>query len=92
MLFCNWLSETGHSGLCASFWFHLDSELIAGQYHHSPVDHLEPDSPVGSSIFLSVGRLDRIKIPIDPDDHARTGDMLARYLGQADVDDVAGLL
>ena len=63
MLFCNWLSETGHSGLCASFWVHLDSESVAGRYPHSPVDHLQPDSHIGSSVILSVGHLDHIEIP-----------------------------
>ena len=52
MLFCNWLSRTGHSGLCASFCLHLDSERVAGKYPHcSPVDHLKPDGSMDSSVF-----------------------------------------
>ena len=55
------------------------------------MDHMQPDSPVSSSVFLSVGRLDHIKIPADLSYHTRTGDMPAHYLGQTDVDDGAGL-
>ena len=51
-----------------------------------------PGSHVGSSIFLSVGRLDHIEIPADQSDYALSiGDMSACYPGQSDVDDGAGL-
>ena len=91
MLLCNWLSETGHSGLGAFFWVHLDSERVAGWYPHSPMDYLQPDSHVGSSIFLSVWHLNHIEFPADRHIHVPIGNMPARYPGQIIVDDGTGL-
>ena len=91
MLFCNWLSRIGHLGLCASFCLYLDSERVVGQYPYFPVDYLEPDSSVDSSVFFSVGRLDHIEIPASPSNYARTRDVPAPYLGQSVIGDGDGL-
>ena len=70
MLFCDWLTETGHSGLCAAFWVHLDSQRVTVLYPHSPSDYSQPDERLDSSVFLSVGHLSHLQNPADQSDYA----------------------
>ena len=79
--------------LCAAFRVHLDSQCIAGLYPHSLVVHPQPDKRVDSSMLLGARRLSDLPIPFDQSHYALIGYMgAARYLGQAGVDDNAGLL
>ena len=91
MLCCNWLTETGHSDLCAAFQMHLNYECVAGRYPHHPVAHPQDDESVDSSILLSVGHLSHLQISVDESNYALREDMAAHYSGGAGVDGITGL-
>ena len=65
MLFRDWLTILGHSGLCTAFFLHLDPERVAGRCPYWSVNHPQDDESMDSSVLLSAEHLCNLQIPTD---------------------------